>query len=36
MHPGRRADPRYSYDGKVYGPTGGMAHYGGGEHYTRR
>lgn len=34
MHPGRRADPRYSFDGKVYGPSGGMAHYGDGEHYT--
>ncbi len=34
MHPGRRADPLFTPGGKVYGPTGGMAHYGDGEHYT--
>lgn len=34
IHPGRRADPKFTPGGKVYGPTGGMAHYGSGEHYT--
>ncbi len=34
IHPGRRADPIYSEDGKVYGPSGGMGHYGDGEHYV--
>ena len=34
IHPGRRADPLFTPGGKVYGPTGGMAHYGDTEHYT--
>ncbi|MDR1589570.1 MAG: NAD(P)/FAD-dependent oxidoreductase [Oscillospiraceae bacterium] len=34
LHPGRRADPIYNADGKTYGPSGGMAHYGDGEHYV--
>lgn len=34
IHPGRRADPKYSPDGKVYGPSAGMGHYGDGEHYV--
>lgn len=34
IHPGRRADPKYTPGGKVYGPTGGMAHYGDSEHYA--
>ncbi|MDR1794519.1 MAG: NAD(P)/FAD-dependent oxidoreductase [Erysipelotrichaceae bacterium] len=32
IHPGRRADPKYNAEHKVYGPTGGMCHYGDGEH----
>ena len=34
IHPGRRADPVYTPGGKVYGPSGGMCHYGDGEHYV--
>jgi len=34
LHPGRRADPKYTEGGKTYGPSGGMAHYGDGEHYV--
>ncbi|MCL2124829.1 MAG: NAD(P)/FAD-dependent oxidoreductase [Oscillospiraceae bacterium] len=34
IHPGRRADPLYTPGGKVYGPSGGMCHYGDGEHYV--
>ncbi|MDR1801819.1 MAG: NAD(P)/FAD-dependent oxidoreductase [Lachnospiraceae bacterium] len=32
VHPGRRADPLFNADGKTYGPSGGFAHYGEGEH----
>ena len=34
IHPGRRADPLCTPGGKVYGPSGGMCHYGDGEHYV--
>ena len=34
IHPGRRADPLYTPGGKVYGPSGGMCHYGDSEHYV--
>jgi 2,4-dienoyl-CoA reductase-like NADH-dependent reductase (Old Yellow Enzyme family)/thioredoxin reductase len=34
IHPGRRAAPLYTPGGKVYGPSGGMCHYGDGEHYV--
>jgi 2,4-dienoyl-CoA reductase-like NADH-dependent reductase (Old Yellow Enzyme family)/thioredoxin reductase len=34
IHPGRRADPIYIPDGKTYRPSGGMCHYGDGEHYV--
>ncbi|MEG1537120.1 MAG: NADH:flavin oxidoreductase, partial [Clostridiales bacterium] len=32
LHPGRRADPIYNKDHTTYGPTGGFAHYGDGQH----
>jgi 2,4-dienoyl-CoA reductase-like NADH-dependent reductase (Old Yellow Enzyme family)/thioredoxin reductase len=32
MHPGQRADPKYNARQKTYGPSGGMCHYGEGEH----
>lgn len=32
MHPGRRADPRYNREGKVYGPSAGRCHFGTGFH----
>jgi len=34
LHPGRRTDPAISPGSKIYGPTGGMCHYGDGEHYV--
>ena len=32
LHPGRRADPLYNAEGKVYGPSAGSCHYGDGSH----
>ena len=32
LHPGRRADPLFNKEGKVYGPSGGMCHYGDSAH----
>ena len=28
LHGGRRSDPKFSKDGVIYGPTGGICHYG--------
>ena len=28
LHGGRRADPKFAKDGVIYGPTGGICHYG--------
>ncbi|MEG1662336.1 MAG: NADH:flavin oxidoreductase, partial [Clostridiales bacterium] len=32
LHAGRRSDPRFNQDGKVYGPSAGICHYGNTDH----
>ncbi len=32
VHPGRRSDPKFNAEHKVYGPSAGFCHYGDGQH----